>query len=344
MAITLGDAFQNWNPTTKLATGATVDGGVIDMLEANLFRNKVMIPGVTYSTDVESLMVDNQFAVAFIRRLDKIKVTMCEASAQNAFRVEATEADGSMIEIKCNDVLKVGEVVHEPIDKARVSGKTADKVALASECYEEIKELRYLSYLINGGRSSDTSDVGAPASSNTERCTKENILDNIINDRVTIRKAGAEPDTLLISDDTDALFLKRLNDRTYFAVASSAESSVFGQVYAGTLFSGQVKIFTSNALGQDNSLLVGKNAGDEEWDWTNIEYILYDHRALSIVNIARFIGLVDYSAHEYNSSLIAIFTVCGGRIRNHKKVIAKRYALPKSVQEQSTATENTATE
>ena len=225
-----------------------------------------------------------------------------------------------------------------------MSGKTADKVALASECYEEIKELRYLSYLINGGRSSDTSDVGAPASSNTERCTKENILDHIINDRVTIRKAGAEPDTLLISDDTDALFLKRLNDRTYFAVASSAESSVFGQVYAGTLFSGQVKIFTSNALGQDNSLLVGKNAGDEEWDWTNIEYILYDHRALSIVNIARFIGLVDYSAHEYNSSLIAIFTVCGGRIRNHKKVIAKRYALPKAVQEQSTSTENTATE
>ena len=57
MAITLGDAFQNWNNDSKLPTaGATVDGGVIDMLEPNLFRNKVMIPGVTFATDVESLM------------------------------------------------------------------------------------------------------------------------------------------------------------------------------------------------------------------------------------------------------------------------------------------------
>lgn len=65
MAITLGDAFQNWNPDTKLATGgAKVDGGVIAMLEPNIFRNKVMLPGVTFATDVESLMVDNRFAVA----------------------------------------------------------------------------------------------------------------------------------------------------------------------------------------------------------------------------------------------------------------------------------------
>ncbi len=48
MAITLGDAFQNWNPDTKLPTaGAKVDGGVIAMLEPNIFRNKVMLPGVT---------------------------------------------------------------------------------------------------------------------------------------------------------------------------------------------------------------------------------------------------------------------------------------------------------
>ena len=54
MAITLGDAFQNWNPDTKLATGgAKVDGGVIAMLEPNIFRNKVMLPGVTFATDVE---------------------------------------------------------------------------------------------------------------------------------------------------------------------------------------------------------------------------------------------------------------------------------------------------
>lgn len=76
MAITLGDAFQNWNQDTQKGTGATVDGGVIAMLEPNIFRNKVMLPGVTYATDVESLMVDNQFAVAFIRKLEKVKVNM----------------------------------------------------------------------------------------------------------------------------------------------------------------------------------------------------------------------------------------------------------------------------
>ena len=168
MAIELGDAFQNWGKDTKLpANGATVDGGVISMLEPNLFRNKVMLPGVTFATDVESLMVDNQFAVAFIRKLDKIPVKLCKATDDQAFRVVPTQTDGNFLEVKCNDVLKVAEIVYEPIDKARVSGKTAEKVALASESYDEVKELRYLSYLINGGGSPDPTDVGAPASANT---------------------------------------------------------------------------------------------------------------------------------------------------------------------------------
>ena len=327
MAITLGDAFQNWNKDTNLpSNGATVDGGVIAMLEPNLFRDKVMVPNVTYSTDVESLMVDNRFAVAFIRKLDKIKVTMCKASDDKAFRVVPSQADGDFIEVKCNDVLKVAEVVNEPIDAARVSGRTADRVALASESYDEIKELRYLSYLINGGGSSDPTDVGAPASANTEACTKDNVYDLIVDDRATLRKAGADPDTPIISEDTDAVFLKYIGARSYFHVASEAEVSVFGQHFAGTLFSGKVKVFTSNALGQDNSTLVGEEAKTEAWDWSKIEYILYDHRTLCIVNIARYIGLIDYSAIVHNSTLISILTVCGGRIRNSQKVIAKKVA------------------
>lgn len=327
MPITLGDAFQNWNPSTNLPTsGATVDGGVIAMLEPNLFRNKVMLPGVTYATDVESLMVDNQFAVAFIRKLEKIKVTMCKASDKDAFRVVSTQSDGDFLEIKCNDVLKVAEIVNEPIDKARVSGKTADKVALASESYDEIKELRYLSYLINGGGSPDPTDVGAPASANTDQCTKDNILDSIIDDRKTMKKAGAVPDTLLISEDTDAVFLKYIGSRNYFSAASESEVAALGEEFAGTLFSKKVRVFTSNALGQDNSALVGAEENSEEWDWSNIEYILYDHRTLSIVNIARYIGLVDYAAIQHNSTLISILSVCGGRIRNTKKAIAKKYA------------------
>ena len=237
-----------------------------------------------------------------------------------------TQSDGKFIEIKCNDVLKVGEVVAEPIDKARVSGKTADKVALASESYDEVKELQYMSYLINGGASEDPTDVGAPASPNTAQCTKENVLDYIIDDRKTLKKAGADPDTLIISEDTDAVFLKYLGARTYFSPASATEVAAFGQEFAGTLFSGKVKVFTSNALGQDNSELMGEDAGNKDWDWTNVEYILYDHKTLSIVNVARYIGLVDYAAIQHNSTLISILTVCGGRIRNTQKAVVKKYA------------------
>lgn len=326
MAITLGDAFQNWNKDTQMpSNGATVDGGVIAMLEPNLFKNKVMVPGVTYSTDVESLMTDNRFAVAFIRKLDKIKVTTCKASDDKAFRVVPTQGDGKFLQIKCNDVLKVAEVVNEPIDRARVSGRTADRVALASESYDEIKELQYLSYLINGGGSDDDADVGAPASANTTRCDKNNVLENIIDDRTTLRKAGADPDVLILSEDTDAVFLKYLGQKTFFRPASEAEASVFGQVYAGTLFSGKVKVFTSNAVGQDNSLMMGKEAQNATWDWSKIEYILYDHRTLSIVNVIHFVGIIDYSAIIHNSSLISILTVCGGRVRNPQKAICKKY-------------------
>jgi len=42
--------------------------------------------------------------------------------------------------------------------------------------------------------------------------------------------------------------------------------------------------------------------------------------------MVRYIGIIDYSAIEHNSSLISILTVCGGRIRNAKKALAKKYA------------------
>ena len=189
-----------------------------------------------------------------------------------------------------------------------------------------------MSYLINGGGSPDATDVGAPASANTVRSTKDTIINNIIDDRATLRKAGADPDTLIVSEDTDAVFLKYIGSRNYFVAASPTEAATLGQVFAGTLFSGKVKVFTSNAVGQDNSALVGLTSTDadydekkKEWDWSDIEYILYDHKTLSIINVARFIGLVPYDAIEHNSTLISIMTVCGGRIRNTKKALAKKY-------------------
>ena len=329
MALTVGDLFQNWNPDTNIpSNGATVDGGIIAMLEPNLFRDRVMLPGITYSTDVEELMVTNRFAAAYIRKLDKITVNRVKATANNAFRVVPTQTDGEFLLVECNDVLKVAEVVNDPIDKARVSGHTADKVTLATECYEEVRELQYLSYLINGGGSADPSDVGAPASANVVKSTPETILANIIEDRATLMKAGARPDTLLISVDTDANLLTLIGKHTYYRSPSESEVLTLGAEFAGTLFSGKIKIFTTNALGQDNSLLVGEDEGDPEWDWTNIEYILYDHRTLCIVNVARYVGLVDYSAIIHNSTLISILSVCGGRIRNTQKAIAKKYATP----------------
>ena len=329
MALTLGDLFQNWAKDTNLPTvGATVDGGVVSMLEPNLFRDRVMLPGITYATDVQSLMVDNQFAAAYIRKLDKIKVNLVKASADGAFRVVPTQGDGAFLLVECNDVLKVAEVVNEVIDAARVSGKTADRVAIASESYDEVRELVNLSYLINGGGSADATDVGAPASPRTTLSTPETILDNIIKDRSALLKAGAKPDTLLVSVDTDANFLSLIGKRTYFREPAPTEVAVLGQEFAGTLFSGKVKIFTTNSLGQDNSVLVGASAGSDDWDWSAIEYILYDHRTLCIINVARFIGLVDYSSHIHNSTLVSILSVSGGRIRNTQKAIAKKFNTP----------------
>ncbi len=329
MALTLGDLFQNWNPNSDLTfDGATVDGGVVDMLEPNIFRDRVMQPGITYSTDVEELMITNRFAAAYIRKLDKIQVNKVKATANKAFTVVPTQTDGDFLLVECNDVLKVAEIVNDPIDLARVSGRTADKIALATESYEEVRELQYLSYLINGGGSQDPTDIGAPASANVVRSTPETILANIIKDRATLLKAGARPDTLLISVDTDSALTNFVGAKTYYRTPSESEVLTLGAEFAGTLFSGKVKIFTTSSLGQDNSALVGESDNSEDWDWTTIEYLLYDHKTFCVINIARYIGLVDYSALVHNSTLISILSVCGGRIRNSQKAIAKKYSSP----------------
>jgi hypothetical protein len=218
--------------------------------------------------------------------------------------------------------------VSEPIEAARVSGQTADKVALAGESYDEVKELQYLSYLINGGGSPDPTDVGVPASANTTQSTSDTVVSNIIADRAVLLKAGAKPDTLLISVDTDSALLNKVSEKIFYRSPSDTELAVLGAEYAGSIFSGKVKVFTTNALGQDNSALMGETAETPAWDWTALEYVLYDHNTLSIVNVLHTAALVDYRAIEIGSTLISICSICGGRIRNTQKAICKKYVEP----------------
>jgi len=339
--ITLSQVFQNWamDSTQAGMNALTVDAGVVDILEPILFKDKVMQPSITYATDVHNLMVDARFAVAFIRKLDKIKVTVTTATADGAFRVVPTQANGDFLEIKCNDVLKVGEVLPMPVDAARVSGQYADRLAVAAESYDECREIMYMSYLIGGGNSNDPTDTGAPASPNTNRTAFANPLDpttgavnanevynSIVADRKILIKQGARPDTLLISPDTEESFLQRIGNRTYITSPSETERAALGAMYQGTLFAGTVRVFSTNVLGDDNSALMGATAGTARWDYTNVEYILYDHRTLSIVNISYFMGVIEYGQIVHNSSLLSIFTITGGRVRNTQRAIAKKFA------------------
>ena len=335
---TIADLFQNWNESSTIGINATtVDGGVLSALEPNLFKDKAMLPGVTYDNSVEALMVHANFATGVIRMLDKIKVTVTTADADDAFKVVPTQTNGKFLTIKCNDLLKVGEVLNMTVEQARVSGKTAQIVELATESYDEVREIMYMSYLISGGNSDDPTDNGAPASANTTETVFGNplntdgtpnlneIYNSIVADRRTLVERGSRPNVLLISPATEEKFLQRIGNRTFLTSPSETERVALGAMYQGTLFAGTVRVFATNVLGMDNSALMDAPLGTARWDFSNVEYALYEHRTLAIVNISYVLGILEYGQIMHNSSLLSILTVCGGRVRNGQRAIVKMF-------------------
>jgi hypothetical protein len=286
------------------STGKFVDDRFVALVEPNLFDNNVFQPGMTF-TDKYTIGAAGQI---FIHKLSKVTVTV----GQPGQDFSDTNTADTVISISLNKAFRRSEKIY---------GATAAAVAYpvaAANMEQAMADIRESwnreaarQFMLDKYNAANANVVG-PGSvlGSSVSLTKENIYKSVVDDRAVLVAEGARPDVLIVSPAVYALLLQseefvRASDLA-FGVASSG---VVGQV-AG------LNVMEYQGLPQAYEMtLSGTLTGFD------VEYIMYDHDAFSIVTNVEVMRLID--SERFNGSLAQVEIVSGMKLTNPERALIK---------------------
>jgi hypothetical protein len=285
------------------STGKFVDDRFSALVEPNLFDANVFQPGITF-TDKYTLGAAGQI---FIHKLGKVTVT---AGSPGEDFTNTNTAD-STIAITLNKAFRRSEKIY---------GATAAAVAYpiaAAHLEQALADIREgwnkeaAKTIIGEKYNFANANVVGPGSvlGSTVALTKDNVYKSIVDDRAVLVAAKARPDALLVSPATYALLL---------------QSEEF--VRASDL---AFEVAQSGVVGRIAGLNVVEYSGFETFSMTlsgtptnfNVDYIMMDHDAFSIVTNVELIRLID--SPDFNGSLAQVEIVSGMKLTNTDRALIK---------------------
>jgi len=279
--------------------GKFVDDRFSALVEPNLFDNNVFQPGITF-TDKYFLGSAGQI---FIHRLSKVTVTPGEPGQL----FDDTNTADQVIQITLNKAFRRSE---------RIFGATAAAVAYpvaAAHLEQAMADIREswnreaALALVSDKIDAQTNNVIAPvATGGITALSKTNIYENIVNDRAVLVNQGATPNVLLVTPAVYALLLQnedfiRASDLGHTVMATGAVGMIAGLMVFE--YQGLPTAFDIGGVNRD------------------IEYIMYDFDAFSILTNVEVMRLID--SERFNGSLAQVEIVSGYKVTNIERVLLK---------------------
>jgi hypothetical protein len=279
------------------STGKFVDDRFVALVEPNLFDNNVFQPGMTF-TDKYTLGAAGQI---FIHKLSKVTVT----AGQPGQDFSDTNTADSVIQISLDKAFRRSEKIYGataaavayPVAAAHLEQAMLDiREAWNKEAAKQFMLDKWSGSIANG----PISVLGATA------LTKNNIYKSVVDDRAVLVGEGARPDVLIVSPAVYALLLQseefvRASDLAF----QTASTGIVGQVAGLNVMEYQ-------------GLPSAYDLGGSDYD---VEYIMYDHDALSIVTNVEVMRLID--SERFNGSLAQVEIVSGMKLTNAERALVK---------------------
>jgi len=289
------------------STGHYVDDKFAALVEPNLFAGNVMQPEVTYTAKYQTGPAGQIF-------VHKPGIGTVTSTAPGADFTETVVGD-SLITISLN----------KQYNRARkIYGATVASVAYsiaAAELELAIQEVRAAWNL--DAVSAIVDADGIRVSSNVTTVTNSNgndIYDEIVNARQELRTLKAKPDTLIVSPTTYGKLLKAPE----FQRAVQLDNQVVRDAYVGRIAGLNVYEYESLSDAAGNLTNINGTTADITWDATNdaLEFIVYDHDALSIVTSVQVAGVFD-GMPRFNGIDASVEMVAGFKLTNASRAILK---------------------
>lgn len=286
-------------------TGHYVDDKYSALVEPNLFANNVFQPGLTF-TDKYSTGPAGQIFV------HKPGIATVSATAPGADFTETIVQD-SLITITLN----------KQFNRARkIYGAAVAMVAYsmaAAELETAVQEVKAAWNLEAASAIVDADGIRV-ASNVTTLTAATTIYDSIVDARQALRALKAHPDTVIVSPTTYGKLLKA----DEFQRAVQLDNQVVRDAYVGRIAGLNVFEYESLSSAAGNLTNINGTTDDITWDATNdaLEFIVYDHDALSIVTAVNVVGIFD-GMPRFNGIDCSVEIVSGFKLTNSSRAILK---------------------
>lgn len=299
------------------STGHTVDDKYSPLVEPNLFAGNVFQPGISF-TDKYQIGPAGQIMV------HKPGVGTVTASAPGADFSDAIVAD-SLVTI----------ILNKQFDRSRkMYGVTLASVAYpqaAIELETALQEVRE-AWNIEAAKAIVTADGVRVVKNITVVSADSTIYDEIVDARQVLRGLKAKPDTIIVSPTVYGKLLKSEK----FQRSVEIDNSVIRDAYVGRIAG--LNVFEFEDLGSAVGNITngnGESTTDITWQvgTDELEYIIYDSDAFSIVTSVEAVRLVEEPV-RFVGSLAQVQIVSGFKLTNPNRAIIKIH--------DSSATENLA--
>lgn len=288
-----------------VSTGHYVDDKYSSLVEPNLFAGNVFQPGATFTDKYQTGPAGQIF-------VHKPGVGTVSSTVPGADFNETVVGD-SLITISLN----------KQYNRARkIYGATTASVAYdiaAAELETALQEVR-TAWNIDAASAIVDADGIRVVSNITTLTAANDIYDSIVDARQALRELKANPDTLIVSPATYSKLLKAPE----FQRSVQPDTAVIRDAFVGRVAGLNVYEYENLSSAAGDLTNINGTTADITWDADNdaLEYIMYDHDALSIVTSVNVVGIWD-GMPRYNGVVAEVEIVSGFKLTNTERAILK---------------------
>ena len=261
-----------------VVNGATVATAMSPIVEAGLYADEIFIEGKTFTSQYD---VDSAGQI----QVEKYSPDMEVKAKVPGSNFSDKDYNNTVININCNNAFQYSQKVPAYFEATMPTSVKMNQTLRTTENVRIGRQKAGLAALVHGGT----------ASTNNEAITETNFKEEFLKDRKILVDKFAKPNVAITSTEVYNIMLKLAG--TEFTPSTNENVVTTGQVgyWMGILW------IEAPLLGGSLSFL-NESGVEEAVDTANIDYILYDYKAYSIIDKLTMLRVID--SEEFAGSKI----------------------------------------
>ena len=282
-----------------VVNGATVATAMSPIVEAGLYADEIFIEGKTFTSQYD---VDSAGQI----QVEKYSPDMEVKAKVPGSNFSDKDYKNTVININCNNAFQYSQKVPAYFEATMPTSVKMNQTLRTTENVRIGRQKAGLAALVHGGTES----------TNTEAITETNFKEEFLKDRKILVDKFAKPNVAITSTEVYNIMLKLAG--TEFTPSTNENVVTTGQVgyWMGILW------IEAPLLGGSLSFL-NESGIEQAVDTANIDYILYDYKAYSIIDKLTMLRVID--SEEFAGSKIQEEIDTGFKVTNADCVLVRKH-------------------